>query len=48
MTKKHRCLRCGETKKIKKMYECNQCDEYFCKKCYVEEFTIRTRSCFDW
>jgi hypothetical protein len=46
MAKKHRCMRCGNTKKVKDMYNCTTCDEIMCKKCYKEE-TNREGNCYD-
>lgn len=46
MSKKHRCMRCGTTKKVKKMFYCTECNNIMCKLCF-EQDTMSNGACFD-
>jgi len=37
MPKKHRCMRCGTLKKVKKMSCCSHCNDIMCKNCFTQE-----------
>lgn len=43
MGKKHKCMSCGNKKKIKKMQECCMCEQLICAKC----FNVSNNSCYD-